>query len=58
MKSIEYKIDELKKDVCEIREHYVRKEEFEIVRTVVYGMVGFILLAFIGAVAVSVGLQR
>lgn len=57
MKSIEYKIDELKRDVSDIRDHYVRKEEFNTVKNIVFGMVGFILLAFIGAVSLSIGLR-
>ena len=33
---------------------YVRKEEFQPVRMIVYGMVGIILLSFIGAIVALV----
>lgn len=41
-------VDEIKKDVKEIRQenaqHFVTKEEFELVKKIVYGLVGLILV--------------
>lgn len=45
------KIDDLKE---ELRGSYVRKEEFESVKMVVYGLVGTILLAVVGALLANV----
>jgi len=54
-------IADIKDDVKEIKnlikglnETYVSKAEFQPVKGVVYGMVGFILLAFLGAVVAFV----
>lgn len=41
---------ELKALRQELRDTYVSKEQFEPVKSVVYGMVGFIMLAFLGAI--------
>jgi hypothetical protein len=48
--------DTLKEMLCRIdkkidgiSEEYVKKDEFNPVKNIVYGMVGFVLLAFIGA---------
>lgn len=56
VKSVEYKIDDLKHDVMGIKESYVRKEEFEVVRNVVYGMVALILTSVVIAVGTTIGL--
>jgi hypothetical protein len=46
-------ISMIKSDVKDIKEkleaQYVKKEEFAIVRNIVYGLVGIILIAVIGA---------
>lgn len=48
-------IAELKAEVKQLKEaKYVRREEFEPVQKLVYGMVGVILLAFLGAVVALV----
>lgn len=56
-KSMAKDIQDIKSDVKEIKEAikelnnvFVTKIEFEPIRTVVYGMIGFILLAFLGVI--------
>ena len=48
----------IKQDISEVKvkldEHYVTKAEFDPVRNIVYGMVGVILLAVIGALVTLV----
>lgn len=48
----------IKQDISEVKikldEHYITKAEFEPVRNIVYGMVGVILLAVIGALVTLV----
>ena len=44
-------IADLKQEVKQLKEaKYIRREEFEPVQRLVYGMVGIILIAFLGAV--------
>ena len=51
------KLEQLKAEVHQLKEaagKYVSRAEFEPIQKIVYGMVGFILLAFIGAVVALV----
>jgi len=54
MKQVSKQIDKLDKKIDkvfeEIKDSYVRKEEFATVKAVVYGMVGAILTAFLTGV--------
>lgn len=47
METVEKAVDALSKDLSQ---NYVRKSDFELVKKIVYGFVGLILLAFGGGV--------
>lgn len=51
-------INYIKRDVSEIKEklqkNYVSREEFEPIKKVVYGLIGTVLLSFVGALLVYV----
>lgn len=46
---IDERLKALHEDVKDIKDNFVRKEEFWPVRTVVYGLVGLVLIGVVGA---------
>lgn len=54
MQAVEVKLEYIKRDVADIKTRldaqYVTVQEFEPVKKIVYGMVGLILVAVVGAI--------
>ena len=46
--------DQMDRFIHEVRKHYVRKDIFEPVKNIVFGLVGVILLAVAGAIVTNV----
>ena len=48
-KDVEYLRDELKEMKDSMRDHHVRREEFEPIKKIVYGLVSVLLMGVVGA---------
>ena len=56
-KDVERLEDEVQKLKESIEKYYVRKEMFNVIRMIVYGMVGFILIAVLTKILGSVSIK-
>lgn len=52
--NVKENVKEIREDIKDMKEKYVTKNEFNPVKIILYGLVGFILLAFMSGIATMV----